>query len=277
VKDAPDVWAFLRTSYLRTSNYQNNDWKDRPISASEQAGGIETKNFERWLYQRDAPGYETQPDIKIQQAIKMWMVQTDKYYDYIARAGKKIGFDIDDKWVAGNDSVAIKVTYFDNHAGELILVYSNAQKLIQKTQLLNGDGKLKTVTFFLSGIKPNSLENKFDFALEAGKTTEKIVISMVRVIKAAENSVTVSSNRHIFDNTGNIKISYNPVNKKLSVNSRNNIRIIEMYDISGKKVRSQKGDGTVIEMHTGGLKPGVYLVQVNDTTGNRKRGKISIV
>ena len=100
---------------------------------------------------------------------------------------------------------------------------------------------------------------------------------MVRVIKTAENSVPLSSTRNIFDNTSNIKISYNPINKKISVNSRNNIRIIEMYDILGKKVRSLKGGGTVIELHTGGLKPGVYLVQVNDTTGNRKLGKISIV
>ena len=184
VKDAPDVWTFLRTSYLKTSNYKNNDWKDRPFTEKEKTEGIETKNFERWLYQRDEPGYETQPAVKIQQSIKMWMVQEDKYYDYIARSGKNIGFDIDDRWVGSNDSIALKVTYFDNHAGELNLVYNNGQKMVQKTQKLNGDGNLKTVTFFIAKMKSNGLSQKFDFALEAGKNTENIVVSMVRVIQA---------------------------------------------------------------------------------------------
>jgi hypothetical protein len=184
VEDAPDVWTFLRTSYLKANSYKNNDWKSRPITATEQAEGIEAKNFERWLYQRDAPGYETQPAVKIQQAIKMWMVQDNKYYDTIARSGKKIGFDIDDRWIGNKDSVALKVTYFDNHPGELNLVYSNQQGQVQKTQPLTGDGKLKTVTFFLSRMKSNSLEQNFDFALEAGKNTENIVVSFVRVIQA---------------------------------------------------------------------------------------------
>lgn len=115
------------------------------------------------------------------------MVQEDKYYDYIARSGKNIGFDIDDRWVGSNDSIALKVTYFDNHAGELNLVYNNGQKMVQKTQKLNGDGNLKTVTFFLANLKSNSLEHKFDFALKAGKNTDNIVVSMVRVINAGRN------------------------------------------------------------------------------------------
>ena len=81
------------------------------------------KNFERWLYQRDASGFETTPAVKIQHAIKMWMVQDNKYYDYIARSGKKIGFDIDDRWIGIKDSLAIKVTFFDYNHGELKLVF----------------------------------------------------------------------------------------------------------------------------------------------------------
>jgi hypothetical protein len=279
VEDAPDVWSFLNTFWLKTGDYSSNDWQTpkRTIIQAEKDGGIETKNFERWLYQRDAPGYETQPAVRIQQAIKMWMVQPDKYLDYIARSGKKIGFDIDNRWVAGKDSVALKVTYFDNHAGELNLIYNNAQTTVQKSQLLNGDGKLKTVTFFISNLKPNSLVNNFDFTLEAGKNTENIVVSMVRVVKATENSGPVSSNRNAYNNTTDIKISYHQSTNQIAVNSRNNIRQIEMYDIFGKKVRSVKGSGTVVELHTSGLKPGVYLVHVNDTSGNKRREKIAIV
>ena len=185
VKDAPDVWAFLRTSYLKVTNYKRNDYRNRTIKKTEEKEGIETKNFERWLYQRDAPGYGTQPAVKIEHAIKMWMVQENKYYDYIARSGKKIGFDIDDKWAKAKGSLALKVTYFDNHPGELKLVYNNREKRVEKTQPLTGDGNLKTVTFFLSQMKLNSMEHKFDFALEAGKNTQNIVVSIVRVIQAS--------------------------------------------------------------------------------------------
>ncbi len=183
VSDAPDVWCFLRTSYIKAGNYKNNDWKNRSITEKEKVEGIETKNFERWLYQRDAVGYETHPAVKIQQSIKMWMVQENKYYDFIAREGKKMGFDIDDRWVGAKDTMALKVTYFDNYSGALNLVYNNGSKQEVKTQKLLGDGNLKTVTFIVDDLKANSLKNKFDFTLEAGLTTDKIVISMVRAIQ----------------------------------------------------------------------------------------------
>lgn len=185
IEDTPDVWTFLRTSYVQSKNYTRNDWKDRPITEQEKKEGIEVKNFERWLYQRDALGYETQAAVKIQQSIKMWMVQNNKYFDYIARSGKKIGFDIDDRWLASNETLALKVSYFDNNAGDLNLVYSNLKQKEIKTHRLEGDGKLKTVTFFISNLKGNSLDHKFDFALVAGEKTESIVISMVRVVKAS--------------------------------------------------------------------------------------------
>jgi hypothetical protein len=69
----------------------------------------------------------------------------------------------------------LKITYFDNYAGELNLVYNNGEKQ---------DGQLKTATFFVSKMKANSLANNFDFALEAGKNTQNIVVSIVRVIQA---------------------------------------------------------------------------------------------
>jgi hypothetical protein len=166
IADAPDAWCFLRESYLKEN------------------GGRPVKNFERWVYQRDMQGYETTPAIKIEQAIHMWMVQPDKYYDFIAREGKRIGFDIEDKWTGLKDSVAIKVSYFDNYNGQLKLVYNNGTKQEQKTILLDGKGELKTATFFVSAIKPNSMPHKYDFVLEAGKNTEKIVVSFVRVIRS---------------------------------------------------------------------------------------------
>jgi hypothetical protein len=187
VDDTPDVWTFLRTSYLKASVFKKGQYKPRVITPKENDEGVETKNFERWLYQRDAKGYETEPAVKIQQPIKMSMVKEDKYYDYIARSGKKIGFDIDDRWAAAKKEVALKVTYFDNCPGDLILVYNTNEKRVQKPQKLVGDGKLKTVTFFVEDLKPNSLEHNFDFALQAGENAKSIVISMVRGIKVQHN------------------------------------------------------------------------------------------
>ena len=165
IADAPDAWCFLRESYLKEN------------------GGRPVKNFERWVFQRDKAGYETTPAVKIDQPIQMWMVQPDKYYDFIAREGKKIGFDVADKWTGLNNKIAVKVSYFDNYKGKLNLVYHNGTKQEIKSVQLTGKGELKTATFFVSSIKPNAMPHNYDFTLEAGKNTEKVVISFVRVIR----------------------------------------------------------------------------------------------
>ena len=180
VDDTPDVWSFLRTSYLKSANYQNNDTLGRPISSEEKKDGIPAMNFERWLQQRDAKGYETRPAIKIHQPIKMWMVQDDKYYDFIAKSGRQIGFHIDDRWSGKKAEMAIKVTYLDARPGALRLAFNGGNAI--KTQPLSGDGKLKTTTFLMSGLQSQSMDHKFDFVLKGGAETEEITVSMVRAI-----------------------------------------------------------------------------------------------
>jgi len=271
VEDAPDVWTFLRTSYLRAGDYQSNDYLNRPITDAEKAGGIETKNFERWLYQRDAPGYETQPAVKIQQAIKMWMVQTDKYYDYIARSGKKIGFDIDDRWTGIKETIGVKITYFDKYAGEMNLGYNNGQEQIQKSQILTGDGKLKTTTFFISNLKANSLPNNFDFALEAGPTTEKIVVSMVRVVQANE---TISSTAKIIQKK-TISVSYSSANRTVTFESDSELKNMYIFDFAGKIVKKLNLSGNQYEIPIEGIMQGMYIVQVQDKRGNTETKKFN--
>lgn len=180
VKDTPDVWTFLRTSYLKASTYRNNDVLNRPITPSEEKGGIPVRNFERWLYQRDAGGFETRPMIEIQQPIKMWMVQTDRYYDTIARAGKRIGFDIDDRWGGVDGKLALKVTFLDAGEGNLQLAYNGGERI--KNQQLLGDGKLKTTTFLIPDMEPNTMDHDFDFVIQGGEGTKEVIISMVRVV-----------------------------------------------------------------------------------------------
>ena len=274
VEDAPDVWTFLRTSFLKASNYANNDYLNRTIKASEKAGGIETKNFERWLYQRDEPSYETEPAVKIQHAIKMWMVQDDKYYDYIARKGKKIGFDVDDNWTGLKDSVAIKISYFDYHPGEMQLVYKNGQGEVIKSQKLSGDSTLKTTTFFISDLMANALEHYFDFALEAGNNTDHITISFVRVVKANSSSGTVGIfTKPKYENSG-ISICYNTLFETACIKSNNKLKQVNVYSILGKKVGSKVINANTYEFSTKNLLSGVYLVHVFDETGKIQTKKI---
>lgn len=180
VDDAPDVWTFLRTSYMKPGNYQNNDTNGRPMSAKEKKEGLPVKNFERWLSQRDAEGFETRPAIKIQQPIKMWMVQTDRYYDYIARTGKRIGFNIDPRWPGLKGGLAVKVTYLDTTPGTLELVHSGGEMIEQVA--LAGDGKLKTSTVLLSGLVPRAMDHGFDFILQGAGCSREVTVSMVRVV-----------------------------------------------------------------------------------------------
>lgn len=264
VDDAPDVWSFLRTSYLTANTYKSRDWKNRPITSTEQIQGIETKNFERWLYQRDATGYETQPEEKIQHAIKMGGVQDGKYYDYIARSGKKIGFDIDNRWTGINETVAVKITYFDKYAGSMNLVYSNGVEAVQKPLLLTGDGKLKSATFFISKLKANSLPNNFDFALEAGSTTEKIVVSMVRVVKANE---TISSTTNIIQKK-TISVSYCSANRTVTIESDSELKNAYIYDFAGKIVKKLNLSGNHYKIPIESKLQGLYIVQVQDIRGN---------
>lgn len=166
IDEAPDVWCFLRESYLKTPK-------------------LPVKNFERWLFQRDAPGYTTTPVVKIEQAIKMWMVDPEKYYDFIAREGKKIGFNIDKNWQGVKAPLVFKISIFDQNAGTLNLRYYNGKKLVTLSKPLKGDNLLKTYSFFVSNFKSGgNIGDKFDFTLEAGSNTKSIVVSFVRVVQA---------------------------------------------------------------------------------------------
>ncbi len=128
-EDAPDAWSFL-------------------ISANLKGKGL-VKNFERWLHQRDAPGYETSPAIQMQHSIKMWMMETDKYYDNIARKGKKMGFKVDARiFPEGDQYMAIKVSFYDKVTGKLKLVYKTEDGVKSETIETSGEDKFRTATFF---------------------------------------------------------------------------------------------------------------------------------
>jgi hypothetical protein len=162
VEDAPDIWCALRESYVR---------KVGPV-----------KNFERWLYQRDSEGFETQPAVKIEQPIQMWMVEPGKYYDYVARQGQQIGFAVDDRWCGGVPvNVAIKATFFDIGRDTVDVFLRTKTGPSKRSINLTGTGDLKTATFFFNEVVFSAKGMNYDIIFKS--TGADAVLSFVRVIK----------------------------------------------------------------------------------------------
>ena len=160
---APDAWCFLRESYLKAE------------------GGRPVKNFERWIYQRDIPGYETKPAIKIEHPIEMWMVQPGKYYDYMARQGSKIGFDVDDTFASSCNKFAVKISYIDLGTGSWSLCYQGRTNIESREVVSENTGKLKTATFFIE----TDYKNKTmpcDLEIR-GENSFEPTVSFLRIVK----------------------------------------------------------------------------------------------
>ena len=162
VEDSPDVWCALRESYLR---------KPGPV-----------KNIERWLYQRDSSGFETTPAVKIDHPIRMWMVQPDHYYDYIARKGRQIGLAVDDRWAGGGPvNIALKTTYFDQGHGSIKVGVRTVTGDVTRQIDLTGSGKLKTATILIKdAVFP---AEKMDYDITFKSSGDAAVLSFVRIIR----------------------------------------------------------------------------------------------
>ena len=164
VEDTPDIWCYLNTSYL----------KKYP----------ELKNFERWLYQRDTPGFETVPVEPISNdPVGLWM--TSKTVDHMAKRGHHIGFAIDDRFMGSDPvSVAVKVTYLDQTEGTLTLNYQTPRGPLQKSIRLQRDGKLKTATFVIEDLIAPAMGLDYDITISASNDA---LLSFLRIIKTEES------------------------------------------------------------------------------------------
>ncbi|MDX9982185.1 MAG: hypothetical protein RBU25_19350, partial [Lentisphaeria bacterium] len=166
VHDTPDAWCFLREGYLFGHSPDN----DRRI-----------KNFERWLHQRDRAGFETRPAVAIPHALKNWWLHSKDYrYDYVARRGQRIGFAIDDRFLGGAGSVAVKVTYYDGYPGSWRLVYrSDGQEQQSPPVHSSGKDQFRTATHFIQ-TDGDATGMAFDFEI---RSEDEVPISFVRVVK----------------------------------------------------------------------------------------------
>ena len=182
-ENAPDAWCFLRESYIYQGYMKN---------ATNPNTGI--KNFERWIYQRDSEGYETEPVIKIDHAIKMWMVKKGYHYDYVARRGSKIGFKVERRFLNGNrKNIAVKVSYFDIGNGSFDILYNRFGKIKKRTVECTNTGKVKTATFFIVADFKDEKPLKHDLEI-VGVGDYKPTISFLRIIKDVKRSYKKSKN-----------------------------------------------------------------------------------
>lgn len=168
VEDAPDVWCALRESYLSRWKYEEIYGKeDRPAGARGEP--IPVKNFERWLYQRDSEGFKTKPDVAMRHPTRMWMVEKEMDFDYVARRGKRIGFNIDDRWCGGStDRLAVKITFFNTHRDEISIKVRTRDGWKTAQVKVDGTGGVRTATAF------------FDHAVFTGEQANDIILDCRR-------------------------------------------------------------------------------------------------
>lgn len=181
LEDVPEVWCALRESYIRTQFYDFHDSRGRVASEEERKNkSIPVKNFERGLLQRDRPGYETEAVGRIEHVKRQWMTPKDKEYDFIARRGAKIGFEVDAAFGAEVADYALKISYHDQSRGQFLLKGGEAMETLKQVPL-SGDGQLKTVTLFLDQIAFKCQPGQFDLVFDG--EGQPIVVSFVRLIK----------------------------------------------------------------------------------------------
>ena len=170
---APDAWCYLRESVVK------NGKQGQPV-----------KNFECWLFQRDADGARTLATEKVEVTSKMFEFDPQHLYDLTARQTQTakgqtlIRFGVDESFLTGGPhAVAVKITYLDRANAEWQLEYFTGENKTATRQVSCGDsGTVKTATFILNDAYFPGLGYKgMDLQIRAVKGDA--VIRFVRVIK----------------------------------------------------------------------------------------------
>lgn len=150
---------------------------------------ITIHNMERWLIQREAWG-ETTPTLNTDYGWNPSAVDNENVFPRslwnidLARLAKSsligIGLKLDDKFISGPTSIAVKIVYLDNNTDTWTVEYKNSSGTTSSVSTTNtNSGLVKTRTVFL----PN-------FSAVSGATTDlwlkgstKTPFMFVRVIK----------------------------------------------------------------------------------------------
>ena len=98
---------------------------------------------------------------------------------------------------------------------------------------------------------------------------------MTYTFVATENRDLVAHFEHtegVGELSGSVLIYPNPVNDKLTVEAQEAIGTVEIYNLMGALMYSQKGCGNMVEINTGNLTAGVYFIRLtnNKVTETRR-------
>ncbi len=183
-RTAPDAWCSLRESYV--PDRANRNWKK----------AIAVKNFERWLYQRDAEGARAEPAEKVDVPAQMFEFAKSHLYEFTARKTRAAGgqtlirFAVDDAFLSGGPHpVAVKITYLDRDGAEWQLECRAAgDRTVTRKVECGNTGAVRTATFILrDACFPGRGYEGQDLQVRAVRGDA--VVRFVRVIKLDPASV----------------------------------------------------------------------------------------
>lgn len=172
VRTTPDAWCYLRESNVKAGKH-----------------GQPVKNFERWLYQRDAEGARTEATAKVEVPSQMFEFDRNHLYDMTARKTMSaqgqtlMRFGLDDAFLGDQQqAIAIKITYLDCANATWQLEYASTSGAIAtRSVTCNDSGAVKTTTFILKDARfPGKGYAGMDFQIRAIKGDA--VIRFVRLI-----------------------------------------------------------------------------------------------
>ena len=243
ITDAPDAWCWLNECYIK--------WIG-------SAGPI--KNVERWLIQRDSPGYETVPYYEVQN--KQWYADSSRPYDYVCRRGLKMGFALDDRLISeAPQKVAVKITYYDKIPGTLTLVYNDGNTVQNVSVTAKGIDSFKTATFFITAAC-KAKGNDFDFEIQS---PERVPVNMVRVIPLEK--IISSVDKNMADDI--CSVYPNPVSDILNIKHINGA-LVKIYNMQGVLLYSKKTTGSNSSIDVSKFNRGGFLL-VQIISGNQTK------
>jgi hypothetical protein len=184
----PPLSEYARLSFGKTIATTPDAWSYLREAKVPEPPGY-TKNFERWLIQRDVPGGMTQPARRIDRTY--WPGGTrDAMYDYFARRTDTAGgngyiyFNIDDRFKC-TGPVDIKVEVFCDTDAAWHLEYTSPVRPDEATAQVHlpEDGRVRTVTFTLDNARfANALDHDMDFRIVCDGP-EDLTVQWVRVVR----------------------------------------------------------------------------------------------
>lgn len=171
--DAPDAWCYLRESVI----------------VGDDHAALPVKNFERWIFQRDAAGARTVATARVTAIGKQNSRAPGHLCDFTARrtdhaSGDSVmRFAVADDFLSGPaDHLAVKITYRDEGDAHWTLVCTGDDGRPVNGEVACGHtGAVRTATFFLPSLRFDARGFDPDFLIRAD--TGDAVISLVRLIK----------------------------------------------------------------------------------------------